>query len=172
MAVTDIQRDFIEGVHEVYATMFTDGVNDGVYFYPLYEPEKKSVYREVKYKQYLSPILLVAKVTLTPEHGEEDVKSIKERAEFKVTYKSLVDNEIDVSNKNLVNLRKGLIRYKDTFYEIDNISPTTFVEDVFLAYVFECTEEPTLTDVVVYSPPVEEPEKPEEDSPVEGEENV
>src|SRR5574344_580720 len=141
MADESIRQEFIDGVHEVYSTMFTDGTNDGVYFYPLYEPEKKSVYREVKYKQYLSPVLLVAKVQLTPTQGEEDVKTIKEVATFTVTFKSLDDNGIDVSNKNLPVLRKGLIKYKDTYYDIDNILPKTFVENTFMTYVFECTED-------------------------------
>lgn len=155
MADVSIQKDFIDGINEVYSIMFTDGVNDGVYFYPLYEPEKKSVYGEVKYKQYLSPVLLVAKASLTPEQGEEDIKTIKERAVFTIPYKALRDNEIDVSNKNLVNLRKGLIKYKDTFYDIDNIKPSTFVADTFLTYIFECTEELTLTEVEVFE--LEEP---------------
>src|SRR5574344_1187174 len=98
MADESIRQEFIDGVHEVYSTMFTDGVNDGVYFYPLYEPTTKSVYREVKYKQYLEPVLLVSKIQLTPIQGEEDVKTIKESAVFTITFKSLNDNGIDVSN--------------------------------------------------------------------------
>lgn len=153
MADMSIQKEFIDGINEVYSTMFTDGVSDGVYFYPLYEPPSKGVYGEVKYKQYLEPKLLVAKVSLTPQQGEEDIKTIEEYAVFTVPYKSLRDSGVDVSNKNLPELRKGLIKYKDTFYSVDNVKPNTFVADVFLTYVFECTEELDTTEVDIFIPP-------------------
>lgn len=155
MADENIKRDFIEGICEVYSIMFTDGKNDGIYFYPLYEPKVQSVYKELKYRQYLSPLLLVAKVKLTPEQGDEVVKTVKEKAVFTVPYKSLVENLIDVSNKNLPNLRKGLIKYKDTFYDIDNVKPATFVEDTFLTYIFECTEDVVTKEVSVFAPETE-----------------
>lgn len=156
MADANIKKDFIDGINEVYATMFTDGVNDGVYFYPLYEPKEKSIYGEVKYKKYLQPVLLVAKVQITPKQGEEDVKGIKGEAVFTVPVKSLMENKIDVSNKNLVNLRKGIIQYKDTFYEVDNVEPKTFVADTFMTYAFKCTEEVDADSVHIFIPPSEE----------------
>lgn len=149
MADERIKKAFYDGVHTVFSTMFNDGVNDGVYFYPLYEPSDKGVYKEVKYKKYLPPVLLVAKVQLVPTQGNEDVKTIKEVATFTITYKSLHEKGINVSNKNFPELRKGLIKYKDTFYNIDNIKPSIYVEDTFMAYVFECTEDLHLTDVLI-----------------------
>ena len=156
MADENIKRDFIEGINEVYATMFTDGVNDGVYFYPLYEPETLSVYREVKYKQYHIPVLLIAKVQVKPTQGEEDIKSTKGDAVFTIPVKSLMDNDIEVSYNNLANLRKGLMQYKETFYEIDTIEPKVFVADTFMTYQFNCTEDLNLKEVSVFTPPVEE----------------
>lgn len=150
MADTNIQEAFIEGVNEIYSTLFTDGINDGVYFYPIYEPPKKNVYGEVKYKQYLPPVLLVAKVVLLPQQGEEDIKALKEKATMTIPFKSLRDNNIDVSNKNLFELRKGLLKYKDTFYEIDNIKPSVFVADTFITYIFECTEDLNTTEIQIY----------------------
>ena len=140
MADKSIQKDFIEGVYEVFSIMFNDGKSDGIFFYPLHTSPKLNVYREEKFKKYTRPSLLVAKVSLTPTQGEEARETIKGVAKFTVPYKSLVNNNIDVSYQNLVELRKGIIQYKDTLYEIDNINPSTFVEDTFLTYVFECTE--------------------------------
>lgn len=149
MADENIKKEFIDGINEVFSIMFTDGTNDGIYLYPLHEPTELNVYKEVKYKKYSPPVLLVAKVQLTPTQGEEDVKTIEETATFTVPFKSLRDNGIDTSNKNLNVLRKGVVKYKDTFYEIDNIKPNTFVEDTFMTYIFECTEKLEMTSVSV-----------------------
>lgn len=157
--VDEIRQQFVDGINEVYSTMFTDGVNNGVYFYPLHEPAKKSVYKEVKYKQYLSPVLLVAKVQISPEVEEEDVKAQKGRAVISVTVKSLQDNGIDVSYNNLLNIKKGVMKYKDTFYDIDTIEPKVFVRDSFMVYEFKCTEDLSTKEVEIYEPPVEEGEE-------------
>lgn len=140
MADKSIQNDFIEGIYEVYSIMFTDGKSDGIYFYPLHTPNKLNVYREEKFKKYKKPSLLVAKVSLTPTQGEDARETIKGIAKFTVPFKSLIDNNIDVSYPNLEELRKGVVLYKDTLYEIDNINPSTFLEDTFMTYVFECSE--------------------------------
>ena len=156
MADESMKKDFIDGVNEVYATMFTDGVNDGVYLYQFVAPLKKSVYKEQKGKQYSKPVLLVAKVQLTPQVGEQNVHTIKEKATITIPFKSLRDNDISVDNDNLVELRKGVLKYKDTFYAIDNITPKVFVADTFMAYQFDCTEE-LYTEINVMEDIVEEP---------------
>lgn len=160
MLTTDeIRQQFVDGINEVYSTMFTDGVNSGVYFYPLHEPAKKSVYKEVKFKQYLSPVLLVAKVQISPQIEEEDVKAQKGKAVISVTVKSLMDNNIDVSYSNLLNIKKGVFKYKDTFYGIDTVEPKVFVRDTFMVYEFNCTEDLSTKEVEIYEPPVEEGEE-------------
>lgn len=149
MADKDIQTAFIDGIHEVFSTMFTDGVNDGIYLYLMSDKTKTSVYGETKYKIYKQPVLLVSKVQLSPTQQNEDTRGIIESATFTVPRKSLTDNEIDISNQNLPTLRKAVIKYKDTFYTIDNVSPNGFVEDVFLTYVFSCTEDLETTELVL-----------------------
>lgn len=161
MADENMKREFIDGINEVFATMFTDGVNDGVYFYPLDMPETFSIYGEAKFKQYHVPVLLVAKVKLDTVHGDTEVETSKGRALFSIPVKSLTENGIDVSYKNLLNLKRGVMRYKDTFYEIDTIEPTTFVADTFMVYQFSCTENLSLNEdnIELVEPPVEEGEE-------------
>ena len=55
-------------------------------------------------------------------------------------YKSLVDRGIDISEGNFAELQKGLMKYKDTYFTIENIQPHAFVEQVFLLYDFICKE--------------------------------
>lgn len=136
----EIQNLFIEGVNEVFYTLFNDGENEGVYFFPQVEQEK-NVYQEEKGKVYGNPALLVSRVQLNPVQGEENIQTIRCDALFTVPYMSLRDRGIDVSENNLVNLRKGLMKYKDTYYTIENIKPHAFVEQTFLLYDFICKEQ-------------------------------
>lgn len=144
MAITEIQKAFICGVDEIYRTMFTDGVNDGVYFSYLDEESTRvdEVYRESKKKKYKEPILLVGKVNLAPKISEESYfKDIDCDATFSIPLKSLLKHNFDLSSDGLSTLRKGIITFNDRTYKVKNILPTTFVENVFLVYVFVCEEE-------------------------------
>ena len=141
MADESIRKDFYEGIYEVFSTLFTDGVSDGVRFYPQIEPLDKGVYNEKKYKHFSTPKLLVAKVSLSPQQGPEDIKGIKTQAEFTIPLKTLEDNDISMTDSNMGELRKGVIQYNSTFYRIDNILPLCFVENTFMMYKFQCTED-------------------------------
>lgn len=151
----DIWKAFYDGTNEVFNVLFNSGTkDDGVLFYPIYEPSNLGVYKEVKQRKYLVPISLIAKVELTPTQGEEDVETIKETAVFTIPFKSLNENGVNMSNKNFPQLRKGKIQFKDTFYEIDNIKPKTFVENTFMFYQFECTEDLKISEIVSLDIPV------------------
>lgn len=155
MAHTDIRKDFVEGVQEIFTTLFNDGSEktDGVFFYPLSKKTTTNVYGENKSKLYEKPMLLVCKSVLTPTHGNEDTEEIKDVAEFTVTLKSLQDNHLGVTNTDLDQMRRGMIKFHDTFYTIDNIVPKAYVEDVFLMYRFLCTEEKYMTSINVVKDP-------------------
>lgn len=142
MANKEIQSAFIEGIHEVFTTLFNEGIEDGIYFYAL-DPNCKTdnVYGEKIGKKYLDPILLVCKVTLNTNDPSETFETITHRATFRVTYKSLIDNDVDVSLTNLKELEKGIVKYKDMTFKILKIQPNTYVEDVFLTYEFICEEQ-------------------------------
>lgn len=157
MADLSIRKDFVDGVQEIFTTLFTDGVTDGVNLYLLSDKTITNVYGETKYKVYKKPILLVAKSQLTPTQGEQDVEVIKESATFTIPLKSLQENNIGVTNTDLDNIRKGVIEFHGVFYTIDNISPKAYIEDVFLMYQLDCTEDKYVTSVLV-----EEEEETEE----------
>ena len=142
MADKYIRQEFIDSTMEIFTTLFNDGseTTDGVYLYLLSEDTQTNVYGEQKYKTYKPPVLLVCHVRLVPTQGNEDVKGIKNQTTFKVPLQSLLDYNLGVTDNDLRIMRKGMMRYKDTYYVIDNITPSTYVEDTFLFYSFECTE--------------------------------
>ncbi len=152
MADQSIRKEFIEGVQEIFTTLFNNGneETDGVFLYLMSdETQPHSIYGETKNKVYKEPKLLVCKAILNPTQGEQDVESVKEQAEFVVTLKSLQDNELGVTSNDLENMRKGVMKFHDTFYSIDNIIPKAYVEDVFLMYRFMCTENKEMTSISV-----------------------
>lgn len=134
MADLSIRNDFIEGVQEIFLSLFTDGISDGIYLYLLSDKSITNVYSESKYKVYKKPKLLVSKATITPIQGKQDVEYIKNHALFVVPLKSLIDNEVDITNNGLFNIRKGIIKFHEVFYTIKNVNPKAYVEDVFLLY--------------------------------------
>ena len=149
MANERIKKDFVDGVHTIFTTLFSDGVNDGINLYLMSESTKANVYGESKYKMYQAPKLLVAKAQLTPTQGEQDVEGVKDQATFVVPLKSLQENKLGVTNADLENMRKGVIEFHGVFYNIDNILPKTYIENVFLMYHFVCTEDKQVTSVLV-----------------------
>ena len=149
MADLSIRKDFVEGVQEIFTTLFNDGVNDGINLYLMSEKTKTNVYRESKYKKYKAPKLLVAQARLTPTQGEQDVESVKGQATFVVPLKSLQNRGLGVTTSDLDEMRRGVIEFHGVFYTIDNILPKAYIEDVFLMYDFVCTEDKYTTEVLV-----------------------
>ena len=151
MADESIRKDFVDGLQEVFTTLFNDGETDGINLYLLSNNTRTNVYKESKYKMYQSPKRLVAQVRLTPKQGEQDVKSIKEDAVFIVPLKSLQNRELGVTNADLEEMRKGIIEFHGVYYTVDNILPKAYIEDVFLMYHFVCTEDKNVTKIQVES---------------------
>lgn len=149
MADLSIRKDFVDGVQEIFTTMFNDGVNDGLKLYLLSDNTKTNVYGESKYKVYKAPKMLVTQARLTPTQGTQDVEVIKDQAVFVVPLKSLQENDLGVTNKDLDEMRKGVIEFHGVFYTIDNILPKAYIEDVFILYHFVCTEDKYVTEVLV-----------------------
>ena len=150
MADLSIRKDFVEGVQEIFTTLFNDGVTDGLDLYLMSENTSSSnVYRENKYKMYKSPKRLVTQARLTPTQGEKDVEVIKDKAIFVVPLKSLQDNDLGVTNNDLDIMRKGVIGFHGVYYTIDNILPKAYIEDVFLMYHFVCTEDKYTTEILI-----------------------
>ena len=138
--IETIRNDFIEGINEVFTSLFNDGEVEGLNLYKLSENTKPNIYGEEKYKHYQQPLRLVCQARLTPTQGEQDVEVIKDSAVFNVPYKSLKKRNLDLSNDGLDTLRQGVIEFNGVFYDIDNILPKAFVAGIFHIYEFQCTE--------------------------------
>lgn len=151
MAFVDIRQEFVDGVQEIFTTLFNNGSEaDGAYLYLLSEDRETSVYGEKKYKSYQPPKLLVCQAILRPSFGNPPaVTEIDCDAEFVVPLKSLQLNGLDVTEKALDEIRRGILKFHDVFYTIDNIIPKAFVEDVFLMYRFLCSEDKHKNDSVI-----------------------
>ena len=89
---------------------------------------------------------------MTPTHGEQDVEVVKDKAVFVVPLKSLQENNLGVTNTDLDIMRKGVIEFHGVYYTIDNILPKACIEDVFLMYHFECTEDKYTTEILTEEP--------------------
>lgn len=157
MADTSIRNEFIDGIQEIFTTLFNEGVTDGIEFYPLSDKTTQNVYNESKFKVYRQPITLVAQAWVNPKQGEQYVEKMDEHAQFVVPLKSLQENEIDLSIEGLQDLRNGMVKFHDRIYHVDNVTPRDYVEDVFLLYLFDCVEEPYVKELTL-----EESDKPEE----------
>lgn len=153
MANKCIRKDFVDGVQEIFTTLFNNGSEtyDGLFYYPLSDKTITNVYGETKDKLYKEPLLLVCKAEPYPTHGEESVEEIEDIATFTVTLKSLLKYGLNVDNKGIDIMRRGMVKFKDTYYRIDNIKPRAYVEDVFLLYEFRCVEEKDITELLVES---------------------
>ena len=149
MADESIRKDFVDGLYDIFTTLFNDGETDGIKLYLLSDKTKTNVYNESKYKVYKQPKMLTTQARISPTQGEEDVKGIKDNATFIVPLKSLQKNDLGVTNDDLDILRKGVIEFHGVYYTIDNILPKAFIEDVFLLYHFVCTEDKHIKSISV-----------------------
>lgn len=136
----DIQKAFIDGVEEVYVTMFT-AKEEIVNLYLLdVSTEVDNVYEEALVKKYLDPIPLAAKAIEKDEQGERPVESNQKSITFRVPYKEFLLKDISIEADNWEYLRQGKFEHKGFQYQIDTISPASYVANVFLFYEFKCTE--------------------------------
>ena len=142
MSDLSIRKDFVDGVYEIFSTIFNEAKtpDDGVQYFA-FSGGESNIYNERKFKKYKAPIILVAKVQETVTEGSEDIKAQKRSAIFTVPVKSLTDNGIEEMNKSVIqDMKKGLIKYNDVLYKIDSIQGSAFVENVYLLWQFNCTE--------------------------------
>ena len=143
MADETIRRDFLDGVQEVFTTLFNEGVGeDGILYFP-YLSGDDNPYQEHKFKRYSKPLTFVSNVDeqMTDGSTPEGVDAQKRKAVFTVPTKCLTERGITSMDKATVSLlRKGLIRYDDVFYMIDKVQGKTFVENTYLMWEFYGTE--------------------------------
>ena len=140
MAQKRISEEFLDGIYEVFSTMMTDQI-----FLKLLDEKNTvtNIYEETKQKNYLDPIQLVGKFSLSMSQGEEEVEGTQDYVTATIPTKSLLDNNVDISPQNYHTLEKGVIHYKGVDYEIKQVNPTTNIDDVFQFYVFYCEKPKT-----------------------------
>ncbi len=168
MADEKIKKLFIDGVYKVFSTMFNQAMSsdDGICLFRLKNEDTNKLYREQKYRQYGKPAVLVSKVQETPVDSKNYVERQKMEAEFTVPLKSLTDNGIKMDSKDIQELKKGIILYKGTYYEILKIQGTAFVENVYLLWHFHCIEiEDTDCYNIIEYPPENTGNKPSGGNP-------
>lgn len=140
MAQKRLSEEFLEGIYEIFSIMMTDQI-----FLKLLDEKNTvtNIYDETAKKQYLEPIQLVGKFSLSMSQGEEDVEGNQDYVTATIPTKSLLDNNIDISPQNYTTLEKGVIHYDGVDYEIKQVKPTTNIDSVFQFYVFYCEKPKT-----------------------------
>ena len=146
----EIRKDFIEGIYEVYSTVFTDGVNDGIELFR-FSDNVSNLYKETKIKVYKKPVLLVAKASAGIQVTDIEVgDEILDKPTFKVPYKSLLDNGIECQTEaDWDYLEKSYIKFHNAFYEVQQVKPETFIEDSFMFISFGCEYRRDITSLIL-----------------------
>lgn len=144
MADESIRQDFIDGIEEVFSTLFNEAKEpeDGIQFFA-FLGGSSNVYQESKFKRYAPPITLISSVSEIEQDGKVDVEAQKRHSTFKVPLKQLLSKgvvENSMSKDVVAELKKGLIKYKDVLYEIDLIQGKVFIENTYVLWEFHCTE--------------------------------
>ena len=151
MADLSIQKAFLDGMQEVFKTMFTDQI---VLKYMDTEMTYKNVYEESTAKVYGDPITLVGKVSLNVNQASSNTMATEVKsalmgtqvsATFTIPTKEFLDNNIPTTMKHLEELKKGIIEFDSIKYLIDEVVPKSYVAGIYLFYDFNCTKEHTAT---------------------------
>lgn len=147
----EIHKAFLDGIHEVYSIMFTDGKNDGIELFLLSDDNYTSIYKERKVKRYKKPVLLVAKAVSGMQVNDVEVGiNILDNPVFTVPYKSLLENNIECqTEKDWEYLNRSFVKFHDVYYEVKKARPNTFIEDSFMTVVFECEYRKDIEDLLI-----------------------
>lgn len=147
----EIYTEFLEGIHEVYSTVFTDGIEDGIKLYRLSDDNFTTLYKERKVKRYKEPILLVAKAVSGVQVNDVEVADETiDKPTFTVPYKSMLDNGlICQTEEDWDYLDKSFIEFHNAFYEVKKTRPSTFIQDTFMMIVFECEYRKDIKDLLL-----------------------
>lgn len=140
MSYDEIQNAFLEGMNEVYTTIFTDTLM----FELLESTQSKinTVYKETLSREYQDPISLSGNVLVRAHEGEIVVEDTKFFTEISIPTKQLIDNEIPFETKSdLKKLEGGRFTYKGVSYLVDEVIPKVLIANIFQIYQFKCIEE-------------------------------
>lgn len=135
----NIQNAFLDGMEEVYKTLFTEEIE---FAFLDEESTKTNIYGETSEKVYLEPIKLIGKATTNFEQGEQPVEGIHVDCVITIPTKQFITNEIPRSTfADFERLRKGKFFYKGYEYLVKKVEPRTLIADEWHFYTFYCEVE-------------------------------
>lgn len=136
---SDIQNAFLDGIEEVFTTMFTDRI----LMYRLNaETTEVNVYGESTDKQYREPINVVGKITSSMVDKDIPIGEFVSKYMIRIPTKQFITNKIPhTSREDLKELEGAKFSYNGEVYLVDKVTPTTLVADVFQFFDFLCTRE-------------------------------
>ena len=116
MADATLRQDFLNGVEEIFSTLFNEAKEpeDGIQFFA-FKGGSSSIYQESKFKKYAPPITLVSSVSELEQDGKTDVEAQKRHSVFKVPLKQLLSKgviETDMINDLPLDFVKNVIPMK------------------------------------------------------------
>lgn len=133
-----IQKKFFKGMDKVFRSLFTEEV-----FFCFMDENTPvdDVYNESEDKRYLSQYPLTGKVVTEFKRSELPIEDIRVDCIVTLPAKQLLDYGLvseNITNKELEDLKKGVIIYKGLEYLIDYVHPKTLVADAWQFYAFYC----------------------------------
>lgn len=136
MADLDIQNAFLDGIEEIFSTMFTDRLQLSLLDE---ESTQVNIYDETPDKVYLSPIPLIGRIQTTFTQGENPVEKVQVGATITIPTKQLITKQIPhQTEKDLETLKKAKFSYDGVEYLVDKVVPKTLVADKWQMYDFIC----------------------------------
>lgn len=133
---TAIQTAFLDGLNEIYSTMFTDQIG----LMLLDETATQvNIYNESPQKKYKPTVLLCGNVRTTFEQGEEPIEGVQVDAVIDIPTKQLITSKIPhLSEAEQETLKKAKFTYRGIEYLVDKVKPKTLVADMWQVYSFNC----------------------------------
>lgn len=136
--ITDFnERDFLEGVLEVYGEIFSKKVK----FFPLDEQASKvNTYGESFHKVYSEPVELNARIVIEAKNGEKAVERTYNQVTVSIPTLDMWNKGLDTTKDCLTEMRKGKFEWNGISYQIKRIKPKTMINDTFIIHKFYCEE--------------------------------
>lgn len=139
MADLSIQNAFLDGIEEIFSTMFTDRLQ--LRFLDE-EATQVNIYEETTEKVYSDPIPLIGRIQTTFTQGENPIESVQIDAIITIPTKQLITKQIPhESVTDLETLKKAKFAYDGFEYLVEKVVPKTLVADKWQLYSFECRVE-------------------------------
>ena len=133
----EIQDAFLDGMNEVYATMFTDQLE----FQALdMTNTHTNIYGESPAKVFLPTIKLVGNFLETVLDETQPVEENNVTTLIKIPTKQLIINNIGhLTEADFKNLERAQFTYRGRTFTVNRVVPTTLIADLWQVYEFHCS---------------------------------